>query len=170
MVWRAVPSLGPRRVPAGYELRQIRNDEKQTYEALFNVAWPEAEMFDAVYEAALPGGFFGVEHTASGLLVSSCAALKRGVFEAYPDVGSLGWLVTDRAHGGHGLATCVVLAVMNRLQAEGFDRAYLSTEDERLTAIRIYLGVGWEPLLYTDGMEERWQSIRSALQAGEYWP
>jgi RimJ/RimL family protein N-acetyltransferase len=131
MVWQAGSLPRPRAVPAEYELRQVRIDEKPAYEALFNLAWPEAEMFDRVSEAALPGGFFGVEHTASGLLVSSCAALRQGVFEAYPQVGSLGWLVTDPAHSGRGLATCMVLAVMDRLRTEGFERAYLSTDSPR---------------------------------------
>ncbi len=111
----------------------------------------------------MPGGFFVIEHQASGLLVSSCLALKPGVFEEYPEVGTLGYLVTDPAHGRLGLATAVVLAVMNRLAAEGYPESYLGTEDERLAAINLYLRLGWKPLLYIGGMEERWQAIQAAL-------
>ena len=54
---------------------------------------------------------------------------------------------------------------MKRLASEGFELVYLSTEDERLAAIRIYLTLGWKPLMYTEGMEERWQRIHQALQS-----
>jgi RimJ/RimL family protein N-acetyltransferase len=127
------------------------------------LAWPLEYDFIEFLDLALPGGFFAVEHFASGLLVSSCLALRPGVFEKYSHVGSLGWLVTDPDYGGRGLATAVVQAVMNRLHDEGYTESYLSTEDERLAAIHIYLKLGWEPLLYMPGMDERWEGINTNL-------
>jgi mycothiol synthase len=163
MVWHvttppALPSL-----PGGYLLRQVRGDEKRAYEELFNLAWPYKDKFDDVSDGALDGGFFVVEDAASGLLVSSCVAFKAGVFKAHPETGSLGWLVTDPQHAGKGLAKGVVVAVMKRLSNEGYGAVYLSTEDERIAAIHIYLKLGWTPVLHTGGMEERWQSIKAAL-------
>jgi mycothiol synthase len=150
-------------VPEGYVLRVVRPDEKQALEELFSLAWPQEYTFEELYSFCLPDGFFVVEELATGFLVSASLALKPGVFKDYSHVGTLGWLVTDPAHGGRGLATTVVLAVMNRLAAEGYEESYLGTEDERLAAIHIYLKLGWKPLLYTDGMEERWHVIEEAL-------
>ena len=163
MVWHASTPMTPRDPPAGYRLRQVQPSEGQAYEELHNLAWPHEYPFQDFLDIALPGGFFAVEHLASGLLVSSCIAAKPGVWKDYPEFGSLGWLVTDPVHGGLGLATTVVVTVMNRLLVEGYESVYLSTEDERLAAIHIYLKLGWQPLLYTDEMEERWQSIKAAL-------
>jgi mycothiol synthase len=164
MVWRIVAPPAPvPELPLGYRLRQVQPADKDAYEELYALAWPLEYDFQQFFKFALPEGFFCIEHVASGLLVSSCLALKPGVFKEYSHVGTLGWLVTDPAHGGLGLATTVVLAVMNRLYDEGYRESYLGTEDERLSAIHIYLKLGWEPLLYADGMEERWRSIDEAL-------
>ena len=77
-------------VPAGYVLRQVRRDEKRAYEELASLAWPLENMYEGFFDSPLPGGFFTVEHLASGQLVSSCMAVKPGVFKVYPEVGSLG--------------------------------------------------------------------------------
>jgi RimJ/RimL family protein N-acetyltransferase len=165
MVWHITSPPPPiPNLPSDYRLRQVRQDETEAYEELAVLAWPLEDFWGGYFEDALPGGFFAVEHLPSGQLFSSCMAMKPGVFKEYSDVGTLGWLVTDPAHGGLGLATTVVLAVMNRLMAEGYRESYLGTEDERLAAIHIYLKLGWQPLMYTDGMEERWQSIKAQLQ------
>jgi mycothiol synthase len=52
---------------------------------------------------------------------------------------------------------------MNRLAEERYETVHLSTEDERLAAIHIYLKFGWQPLLYTAGMDERWRRIEATL-------
>lgn len=158
MAWRitsappAIPDL-----PTGYRLGQVGQGEKRAYEELAVLAWPLESFWEGYFSDPLLGGFFAVEHMASGQLVSSCMAVRPGVFKEYSDVGTLGWLVTDPAHGGLGLATTVVLAVMNRLYEEGCGESYLGTEDERLAAIHIYLKLGWAPLMYTGG----WSSAGS---------
>ena len=81
----------------------------------------------------------------------------------WDDGGSLGWLVTDPEHAGKGLGTLVVTAVDQRLHAEAFEKAYLSTDDFRLPAISIYLKQGWMPRLHADGMEARWRDIFALL-------
>ena len=41
----------------------------------------------------------------------------------------------------------------------GYKNIYLETHDHRLAAIKIYLSMGWIPLLYCNGMYQRWESI-----------
>jgi hypothetical protein len=108
MVWRVSsrPQIG--RLPTGYIRRQARSTEEQAYEELFNLAWPQEGVFEDIFDCALDEGLFVVEHLDSGLLVSSCAAFKAGVWKAHSETGSLGWLVTNPSHGGQGLATSVV--------------------------------------------------------------
>jgi hypothetical protein len=51
--------------------------------------------------------------------------------------------------------------------AEGYETVYLSTEDERLAAIHIYLKLGWRPFIHMDGMKDRWRGIYAAI--GRTW-
>ena len=43
---------------------------------------------------------------------------------------------------------------------------YLSTDDWRLPAIKVYLKLGYEPLLYADDMKGRWKAVCGKLG----WP
>ena len=52
---------------------------------------------------------------------------------------------------GWGMA--VSAAVVRRLLRAGYRNIYLFTEDWRLAALRIYLTLGWVPLLYMPDME-----------------
>ena len=51
----------------------------------------------------------------------------------------------------------------NRLLDEGYALPWLGTEDDRLAAIGIYLSLGWQPHLHTEGMAARWQAIFARL-------
>ena len=149
-----VPAL-----PSGYRLRMYDDRDASAYEELFALAWPDTGVLDSTRTHALPGGFVVVEHDASTQLVSSCVAFVPESPERHPHDGSLGWLVTDPAHAGRGLAAVVASTVTNRLVEDGYKRPWLQTEDERLVAIRLYLRLGWCPYLYSDGMEQRWRTI-----------
>ena len=52
---------------------------------------------------------------------------------------------------------------------EGRQRAFLSTDDFRLPAIRTYLKLGFEPYLVHENQRERWRKVLAAIgRAGEY--
>jgi mycothiol synthase len=142
-------------LPDGYVLRQVRSNEKQAYEELFHLAWEEDFPFEWTLGDALPGGFFVLEHLDSGHLVASCVAGRGSLAKRHHNAGSLGWLVTDPAHTRMGLGTAVAAAATNRLVAAGYARPFLTTEDPRVTAIAIYLGLGWQPYVFDREMEDR---------------
>jgi hypothetical protein len=48
---------------------------------------------------------------------------------------------------------------------EGWRAAWLSTDDFRLAAIRIYLDLGFQPLLTDDSHRERWPEVFAGLAA-----
>ena len=150
-------------VPAGYVLRQLKNGEQAAYEELFHLAWSQDVEFNYTLDDALDGGFFVVEHENTGLLVSSCAAVQAKYSRRHTNTGALGWLVTDPDHTGLGLGSLVAAAVTNRLIEEGYERPFLSTEDPRLTAISIYLRLGWRPYPYNEAMIQRWHAAFERL-------
>jgi mycothiol synthase len=171
MVWpeRLRGTVQDVRVPLGYELRRLDRDaDGATFLALMGRTelgtWDDARL-TRVRATILAGGWMWVVHRGSGALVATAMAQDNPSPELGLD-GEVGWVATDRAHRGRGLGRAVVVAAVARLEAAGYQHIYLKTDDHRLPAIRVYLGLGFEPLYYTDGMPARWEAIRARL-AGE---
>ena len=156
-------------VPEGYALRQFRAGDERQYDDLFHLAFEDEGRFPETLERALEGGFFVVEHLASGKLVASCVACRGSSSLRHPEAGQMGWLVTDPSHSRKGLGTIVAASATNRLAVEGYLRPFLGTEDFRIAAISIYLNLGWRPYIYREEMEPRWRNIFARL-GGEFDP
>jgi predicted dehydrogenase/RimJ/RimL family protein N-acetyltransferase len=156
------------RLPDGYLLRQWRPDEVGEYIELMDMAgftgWSE-ERVNNTARNLLPDGFFVIEHKASGRLVATAQAAHRPT-GLHPFGGELGWVAGDPAHKGKGLGTAVCAAVTARLIGAGYKEIYLSTDDWRLPAIKVYLKLGYVPMLYAEDMKARWQAVCGKLG----WP
>jgi mycothiol synthase len=153
-------------VPEGYLLRQFRAGDEAEYDDLFHLAFADEGRFEETLAWALEGGFFVVEHLASGQLVASCVAWRGSTMPRHPDAGQMGWLMTDPSHARKGLGTIAAASATNRLAAEGYQRPCLGTEDFRVAAISIYLKLGWRPYVYREDMIPRWRSILARLGNG----
>jgi predicted dehydrogenase/RimJ/RimL family protein N-acetyltransferase len=154
-------------VPEGYALRQYRPaDDEAAYLALIAKAklnlWTHQNIVNNL-QHILPGGFFVVIHHATGRLVATALANHRPAPE-HPHGGELGWVAADPDHKGRGLGLAVCAAATARLLSAGYTDIRLLTDDFRLPAIKVYLRLGYEPLLYRDGMAERWQKVYEALR------
>jgi ribosomal protein S18 acetylase RimI-like enzyme len=149
-------------LPAGYTLRSFRDGDEPAYEELFRLGWPDVGTLPHTRAHALAGGVLVVEHDATAQLVASCVAFGPES-PRHPGDGSLGWLVVDPAQGRRRLGTVVAATVTNRLVDEGYALPWLGTEDDRLVAVGIYLALGWQPHLYVEGMDARWQDIFARL-------
>ena len=152
-------------VPTGYVLRQYRDSEEPAYLDLMHKAgfadWSVKRMV-AVKRMLLPGGFFVIEHMASGRLAATAMALHSPA-ELHPFGAELGWVAADPEHSGRGLGAAVCAAATARLIAAGYGDIRLQTDDWRLAAIKVYLKLGYEPLLYRDDMVPRWQAVKESL-------
>lgn len=154
-------------LPGGYRLRNICPGEEEKYLALmrsvgFAGEWAVADV-QRFMRQVLPGGFFVVEHIASGELVASAMA-NHSPSEQHPNGGVLDWVAVSPAHQGRGLGKAVTAAVVRLLVQRGYRDIYLLTDDWRLPAIATYLAVGWEPLITEHGMEERWRNVFAKLR------
>jgi predicted dehydrogenase/RimJ/RimL family protein N-acetyltransferase len=167
MLWpeRLLASPPVPNVPDGYRLRLYADTDEAGYLALMNQqdfgAW-DADRLARARQAVLPGGFFVIEHAATGKIVATAQAGHRPEAR-HPEGGELGWVAGDPEHAGRSLGRAVVAAATARLIEVGYRRIYLKTEDHRLPALKIYLSLGYEPFLYADGMADRWQAIRQLL-------
>ncbi len=155
-------------VAAGYSLRTFRDGEMAAYLELAHAAGFDRFDEESVSEYMtrnLPGGFFVVEHDASGELAASAMA-QHSPDGRHPAGGALGWVMGQPAHSGKGLGLTVCAAATARLLSAGYRRIYLKTDDWRLAALKTYFKLGYVPFLFAPDMKERWRDVCDKLS----WP
>jgi len=155
-------------LPRGYVLRCYEDADEPQYVQLMAKAgfdeWDHTRV-SRTLRRILPGGFFVIVHRKSGTPVATAMALH-GPSELHPYGGELAWVAGDPGHRGKGLGMAVCAAVTARLVGAGYRRIYLMTDDWRLPAIKTYLKLGYEPLLYRGDMADRWRKVLQQLN----WP
>lgn len=82
----------------------------------------------------------------------------------YPGAGYVHWVASDPVRRGQGLGFAVTVAVLREFCAAQLSEAVLETDDQRLNAIRVYLGLGFIPQYRDESHQPRWSKIFSALQ------
>ena len=115
---------------------------------------------DAVWDGlSLVDGAMAVVRCDGAPVAVACAEHR-----AAPWV-ELGWVAVDPVHRGRGLGRVVTASVVAHLLDAGLDRITGSTQDARLHALRIYLGLGFVPVDRPE-KEARWAAVRAALADG----
>ncbi len=92
-------------------------------------------------------------------------ASSRLLPDVYPGVGYLHWVASDPERRGEGLGLNVVVAVLHDVAARGLAGCVLETDDDRLSALRLYLGLGFVPVMREPDHELRWSLIFPQLFA-----
>lgn len=82
----------------------------------------------------------------------------------FPGAGYLHWVAVAPEWRGKRLGVAICLRVLNRFRELGFTSAVLETDDHRLPAIRMYLGMGFRPVYRHPADESRWLQVMNALQ------
>jgi mycothiol synthase len=163
MLWPASKTPAPT-VAEGYTLRPFRPSDSPGVRAVLEVSglavWTHGEL-EGQLKGVLPGGCFVVEHLASGTIVATAQA-RHAQHALHPEGGEVGWVAAHPGHAGKQLGRSVVAAATLRLQQAGYTRIFLLTDDFRLPAVKTYLGLGFEPFLFEDGMKERWAKLRQS--------
>lgn len=152
-------------LPPAYEIRTWKAGDDEGWSRLMRAAgfadWGPEPMRVAL-DAALPEGVFFAVHRPDGGIVATAMAGHNGTV-LHPFGGELGWVATDPAHRGHRLGAAVTAEATRRFLAAGYREIYLRTDDFRLPAVKIYLELGWSPLLHLPDMEHRWSVIAAGL-------
>lgn len=148
-------------VPEGYRIRAYRQGDEREWCRLINEGiggrYDEAGFWKSIARWAPfdPQGLFFAE---TGIVVAGTAcATWRSSFPQ--DTGYVHMVAVDPGHRGHGIGRALILAVLHRLRQAGFRRAALHTDDWRLTAIHLYLGLGFRPRLVHPSHEARWGEL-----------
>ena len=162
--------LAPPRVARGYRLRTYRPGDEADWARLirayiggqWDVESTRANLTGQ--ERFFPDGLFFVE-SAQGEVVGTACAWRPSAQEW--EEGELHMVAVDEKHRGHGLGRTLCLAVLRYFREKGFKRVRLSTDDFRLAAIKVYLDLGFAPVIVDELHRQRWQDIRASLRLAE---
>ena len=151
--------------PEGYRLRVLRASDEESLRVLLNKAGfsLEPDQLCSALSICLPRGCFIVEHEATGQLVSTMMA-RHLATAAYPFGGRIDWLATDPEHRKRGLANICARSATRRLIESGYENIWVTTDDWRIDALKIFLGIGFCPVLSAE-TKDRWQKIYETLSA-----
>ena len=127
--------------------------------AAFGAAWSEdkvrAELLD---HPTVPKTFVAVE---DGRVLATASYQLQGEL---PTAGWVHWVGADPLATGRRLGRAVTLAALWAARRDGKADAGLTTDDDRLPAIRTYLGLGFEPDPWHASHPARWETILARLQ------
>jgi mycothiol synthase len=101
-----------------------------------------------------------VEHDGEVVATASCKDMAH-----QPDTGYVHYVGTHPGHLGKKLGRIVTLATLHEFKRAGKKDAILNTDDWRLPAIRIYLGLGLVPQYPEPDHLERWMRIFPQVMA-----
>ena len=153
-------------VPEGYTLRDFEEGDEAAWDYMVG------DMCGEGFNKALKAhGFFRPERVklicdAGGKPVSTATAW--GDVHGDESLSMLHMVATDPAYRGKGLGFAAVNAALHHMKKEGKARAYLTTDDFRIPAIKIYLKLKFEPDMSREGYKERWEALYAKLCAPEY--
>ncbi len=162
--WADLPPVPA--APEGCVLRLAGPEDVPGLAALLAAAFPEflwtvERAREALFEDPYVPSTF-VVRADDGRLLATASAQWIPVYE--PD-GFLHWVASAPEARGLGLGALVSLAAMHRLRELGFAACRLTTDDERLPAIRTYLRLGFLPKVEDDTHPGRWRAIADQLPA-----
>lgn len=152
-------------LPDGHTIRTYLRGDEAAWAAIMNECigsgWTAERCRASLIEKPQfepEGLFFAV---CGGQPVGTACAWRNAAEER--QVGYVHMVGVLRAHRGKRLGWAVTVEVLSYLKRRTFSEARLLTDDFRLSAIRSYLGVGFEPLLTHESHPERWKKVYEQL-------
>jgi len=159
---QAIQHLVPAVLPPGYQLRTYREGDQGGWIALLAAAgfesWTEAKFNPYMQERERRAGSYLVEW--EGQLVAATFASHR---RDDPLGGALDYVVSHPDHRNRKLGHVVCSAVLVYLAERSYQSVSLQTDDWRLPAIKLYLNLGFRPLMNRVDMPLRWEAIYRQL-------
>lgn len=157
-----ITHLAPLFLPHGFSLSNHIESEEQLWENLIEKAFGTHYSFD---DCIRNGGDYRPEYvlyiSKNKKYIATATAVEKSDF---PGEGWFRMVGTDPEARGMGAGKTVCLAALHSLSARGYKSAVLSTDDNRIPAIAMYLSLGFEPLITHESHEKRWEDVFSALK------
>jgi len=100
-------------------------------------------------------------------LISSENEIAGTVTYQYTDDKAIGFIHMvgiDPRYRGRKLALPMHLYVIKKMLEDSVEQIFLTTDDWRLPAIKVYLNAGFKPVFYQPDMEGRWNQVMAKLR------
>lgn len=155
--------LPPLSLPYGVSLHShIDGEMDKIWENLIERVFENHFSFDSFIRN---GGGYKPEYVLylakDGVDIATTTAIENDLFPGE------GWFrmvgVTPEARGV-GAGRLIALAALHSLAARGYKTAVLSTDDERIPALRMYYKLGFRPIYTHESNKERWAKILPQIQ------
>ena len=154
-------NLPPIALPHGISLHNHIEGEEGNWEELIERSFRTYYSFDKML---LNWWGYKPEYvlylSKDGKDIATASAMENAEF---PGEGWLHMVGVDPDSRGMGAGRLITLAVLHMMSARGFKTAVLSTDDERLSAIKIYYYLGFRPIFTHESHEKRWADIYEKL-------
>lgn len=153
-----IPSLN---LPEGFSVHShIPGKEKEWEELVKKAFGMEFSFKSLLSEAKDYVGGYSPEHvwyiSKDGKDIATATGMEKDIF---PGEGWFRMVGTDPEARGYGAGKMVCIAVLESLAKRGYKSTVLSTDDERIPAISLYLSLGFEPVYLHEKDEERWEKV-----------
>ena len=146
----------------GMSLRTHVEGEEEDWEILIEKAFGTHYSFE---ECIKNGSDYAPEHVLylnkDGVDIATATAVEK---ETFPGEGWFRMIGTIPEARGLGAGRLICLAALHSLAARGYKTAVLSTDDERIPAIKLYLSLGFEPIYTHESHKERWEKVMQAIK------
>ena len=111
--------------------------------------------------------FFVCDPTGKPVATAAARLISEEERKGYPPtangLGYLHFVVALPESRGMGAGFAATAAVIRRFDELGLHDCILFTDDQRLAAIKVYLALGWLPVLSAPDMRERWGRVLGLL-------
>jgi len=147
-------------LPPGYSLRTFRDGDEAGLARVYRDSRLDKDTIEVVRRDILgdpcftPERVFVIEH--AGEVVGTASAW---LADGEPGAGYLHMLGVLDEHRGKRLGAALACAALRYTSGEGFDVQRLLTDDWRVPAIRLYLALGYDPLMMDRTHPARWAAI-----------
>ena len=147
-------------LPVGYSIRAFRDGDEAALARIYCDAKLDKDTVEIVRTDILGDPCFKPER----VFIAEFEGCPVGTGSAWltpdePGVGYLHMLGVLRKHHGKRLGLALTCAALRYTRDEGLDTQRLMTDDWREVAIRMYLKLGYDPLLADQSHCERWNAI-----------
>ena len=135
--------------PPGYQIRALSGTEEAPARAAAHrevwLPWTDGDISDEQYAAFMQLPAYQRELDIVAVAPDGAiAAFANGWADPLNRIGELGGVGVVPAHRRRGLMRTLLLEVLRRMQAQGMERACVSTGVTNIPAIRLYSAVGFE--------------------------
>ena len=152
-----ITSLPPLSLPEGFALHSHVLGMEPVWESLIEDAFGRHYSFESCIRN---GGGFRPEYvlylSRNGKDIATTTAVEK---DAFPGEGWFRMVGVASQERGKGAGRLIGLAALHSLAARGYKSAVLSTDDERIPAIRLYLSLGFEPVYLHESHRQRWENV-----------